>query len=392
MSVGLVIARSERERRRAKLREREQKLGLWPDEPLADGLRRMALGQVLLALEQLGAGVGGTGGAGGADATGGHPDEKAVHETRKAIKRLRALLRVLRGELGERSFERDDGALRDIARQLSTARDAAVMLATLDALVKRHPRALGRRHGVLALRRRLAVERARTQRLTLADAATRGEVLGELQALRWRVTAWSLPAASSPGGKEEMGLIDADLEWLYLQGRRRRRRVLRGHGDRTLAMHRWRKRVKDLRYVAEMLERRDTPGAGRSGRRGKSGGSGRARRSGRAVGARGGPLRTLALAADDLGEVLGEEHDLAVLAQHLRAGARGSGRRDHGAGDGTDALWHTGPGTRKALLKVIAKRRRKLRRRALRKGERLYGRGPKRFMRGVRRAYRGSSS
>ncbi len=387
MSVGLAIARSERERRRARHRAREGRLGLRAGEPLAAGLRRMAQGQVLLALEQLGAGAG----AGGTSAAGGHPDEKAVHETRKAIKRLRALLRVLRGELGERSFQREDGALRDIALQLSTARDAAVMLATLDALVKRHPRALGRRHGVLALRRRLAVERARAQRLTLADPATRGEVLGELHALRWRVAAWPLP------GEEGVRLIDADLEWLYLQGRRRRRRVVRGRGERTLAMHRWRKRVKDLRYVAEMLERRETPSAGGSARRGKSGGSRKAggspkaggsrkaRRSRTAAGARRGPLRELALAADELGEVLGEEHDLAVLAQHLRAGAR---KRGHGgAGQAQYELWHTRPGTRKALLKLIAKRRRKLRRRALRSGEKLYARKPERFMRDVRAAY-----
>jgi CHAD domain-containing protein len=369
VSVGLVIARSERERRRAKLREREQKLGLWPDEPLAYGLRRMALGQVDLALAMLG----------DASGAGGAPDERAVHETRKAIKRLRALLRMLRQELGERSFQRENATLRELADQLAGARDAAVMLATLDALLAREERRLGRRHGVLALRRRLADESARMRRLTLADPTARAEVLGELHALRWRIAAWSLPA--SPG----MRLVDADLERLYRQGRARRRRVLRGKGERTLAMHRWRKRVKDLRYAAEMLERRGDRGVGRSGRSRKARRAGGASRQDRS-------LRELATRADDLGELLGEEHDLAVLAQHLRAGARGSGRRHGRAGDGTDALWHTGPGTRKALLKLIAKRRRKLRRRALRKGERLYGQRPKRFMRGVRRAYRGSSS
>jgi CHAD domain-containing protein len=368
VSVGLVIARSERGRRRARRRAREQRLGLQTGEPLAPGLRRMALGQVELALEQLGASArgtsqaGGTGRAGGTSRAGGTwaggvPDQKAVHETRKAIKRLRALLRVLREELGERGYEREDAALRDIARQLSGARDAAVMLATLDALVKRHPRELGRRRGVLALRRRLAAESTRVQRLTLADAAARGEVMGELHALRWRVTAWSLPE------EEGMRLIDADLEWLYRQGRRRRRRVLGGHGERTLAMHRWRKRVKDLRYVAEMLERVDSRGSGHA------------------------PLRKLAAAADDLGEVLGEDHDLAVLAQHLREGARG-GRPGHGVALGRGReLWRTKPGTRKALLRLIAKRRRKLRRRALRRGERLYARRPQRFMRDVRSAY-----
>ncbi|MGC2372920.1 MAG: CHAD domain-containing protein, partial [Solirubrobacteraceae bacterium] len=35
-----------------------------------------------------------------------------VHEARKTIKRMRALARLLRYELGEQEFERVDGALR----------------------------------------------------------------------------------------------------------------------------------------------------------------------------------------------------------------------------------------------------------------------------------------
>jgi CHAD domain-containing protein len=348
--VGLVIARSERDRRRVGgRRRRDKRLGLFEGEQLAGGLQRMALAQVELALELLASGD-------------GPPDERAVHETRKAIKRLRALLRLLRRELGERAFERENGALRDLARQLSATRDATVMLATLDSLIERHARKLARRRGVLALRRRLAAESERMQRLTLANSADRAEVLGELHALRWRVTAWSLPAA------HDMRLVDADLERLYHQGRERRRRIADGHGERTLAMHRWRKRVKDLRYAAEMLDRRGPAGARAVGRESA------------------GRLRELATKADDLGELLGEEHDLAVLAQRLREGARGGTNRDRRSPP-QDALWHTGEGTRKLLLKLIAKRRRTLRRKALRKGQRLYGEKPRRFMRGVRGAY-----
>ncbi len=335
----------------------------------------MALGQVDLALEMLGAdprvdagtGTGARRGERGRSqgAAGAPPDEKAVHETRKAIKRLRALLRVLRRELGERGFQHENTTLREIAGELSRARDATVMLATLDALIERHPRKLARRQGVLALRRRLAAESATAQRLTLADPHDRARVLGELHAFRWRVSAWSLPADA------DIRLVAADLERLYRQGRARRRRVLRARRQRTLAMHRWRKRVKDLRHVAEMLDRRGSAGA----RKGKSSGSGRSRGSGRSDAAAT-HLRKLAARADELGELLGEEHDLAVLAQHLRDGA-----------DARSGLWHTGPRTRKALLELIAKRRRKLRRRALRLGERLYGRKPAGFMRGVRSAY-----
>ncbi|HLH13663.1 MAG TPA: CHAD domain-containing protein, partial [Solirubrobacteraceae bacterium] len=314
----------------------------------------------------------------------GPPSEKAVHETRKAIKRLRALLRLLRSELGERAYERETATLRQVAHELSGARDAAVMVATLDALAERHPCELARRHGVIALRRRLHAHSDRLSRATLADASARANVLGELHALRWRVAAWTLPKS---GGIE---LVDADLQHLYRQGRERCERVARDKGERTLEMHKWRKRVKDLRYAAEMLERRGEPRSKRESRA-----STRAHK--------------LAARADELGELLGEDHDLAVLAEHLLAGAHADKHRrerererdasdrdrdarertgvmsaDGAAGEQREQLWTTPRGTRRALSKAIARRRRKLRKRALREGARLYREKPRRFMRRMR--------
>jgi hypothetical protein len=80
--------------------------------------------------------------------------------------------------------------------------------------------------------------------------------------------------------------------------------------------------------------------------------------------------------ADELGELLGEEHDLGVLAERLR-----------GEGDGTHAETPVGRRTRRALLRLIAKRRRKIRRDALRLGERLYRRSPARYLERVRHSF-----
>lgn len=350
VGVGVALARSERERRRAQERrlelerERERqrrfdrRLALAPGERLADGVRRMALGQLELTLELLAPGEDGALTAGEDGAVAATPDERAVHEARKALKRLRALMRLLDGELGGGARARENAVLRDAARSLSGARDAAVMLSTLDALMTRHPRTLGRRRAVLDLRRRLRAEHARVERDTLAGPGARAEVLGELHALRWRVGAWSL------SDRDGIELIEADLARLYRQGRTRYRRVARGKGDRMIAMHEWRKRVKDLRYAAEMLGQRQLAGR-----------------------------------ADGLGELLGEEHDLAVLAARVRAGGLG-GRR-------ADQTWYTGRRTRERLLKQIAKRRRVLRKRALRDGKRLYRDEPKVFVNRVRAAY-----
>ena len=104
VGVGVVVARAGRERLDERARRRERQLGLLPGEPLGDGLRRMALGQVDLSVELL-------------EGRGGKLDEAAVHETRKALKRLRALVRMLAHELGEDAYARESDALRGVARR-----------------------------------------------------------------------------------------------------------------------------------------------------------------------------------------------------------------------------------------------------------------------------------
>jgi CHAD domain-containing protein len=345
VAVGVALAQAERTRRATKAeRKRARRFAQLPGEPLPEALRRIALGQLDLAIELLG------GESAGGRGDGRPLDRDAIHEIRKALKRLRALVRLLRAELGERQYKREHAILRDAARRLAGARDAEVMVGTLDALLQRHPRKLGRRRELLELRELLVAERAVAERATLGDSVTRAEVLRELSGLRERVRQWDLP--ERPG----IALVERDLRRLYRDGRERKRRVARvgsgkgkdksrgrgrgrvGRDGGARAAHAWRKRVKDLRYAAEILGR-----------------------------------RRLARRADRLAELLGEEHDLVVLAGLLPAPGHAplQGKRGRRA--------------RKALLARIARRRRRLRKRALREGERVYGRGPKRFVRQVSR-------
>jgi CHAD domain-containing protein len=324
LGVCVALARTERERRALRRREDERRrFAPLKHEPLGSGFRRMALVQLDIAIEAL------EGGAGKAS-----PEER-VHEARKALKRLRALLRLLREELGEQTCERESTLLRDAGRSLARARDAQVLLSTLEDLIARDPKKLAGRRGVLRLRARLRQERDGAAELALGDSATHAGTLWQLRALRVRVGDWR-PA--EPGGIEA---IEPALERLYGKGRKRMRRAARAKGEsrRMRTLHEWRKRVKDLRYTAEMLG-----------------------------------VKKLAKRADELGELLGEEHDLAVLAQRVRREAE-TGRA-------------SGAPSRRAcklLQKSIAARRRKLRKRALRDGARLYGRKPARFVRRVRK-------
>ena len=124
VGVGVALVKAKRERRAAAPRARVARgSSLLAGEPPAAGLRRVILGQLDHAIELL-EHYGDDGGA---------IDERTVHELRKTLKRLRALVRLLRDPLGRKRFARENAALRDCARGLAGARDAEVMVDTLDA-------------------------------------------------------------------------------------------------------------------------------------------------------------------------------------------------------------------------------------------------------------------
>ena len=238
MAVGVVLARAGRDRLSERRRKRDRRLGLCAHEPLAVGLGRMAVGQADLVIELL-------------HAQNGALEEDAVHEMRKALKRLRALVRLLRGELGEDVFARENKSLRDTGRRLSAARDSEVMLATLDRVCARAAGKLQRRAGIVTLRAALEAEHARMERMTLGDDALRGRVLGEMLTFRERALRWRLR-------ERGVDLVEPGLIRVYKQGRRRfHAAVSAKKRDRVRAMHEWRKRVKDLRHQAEILTRRE---------------------------------------------------------------------------------------------------------------------------------------
>ncbi len=58
--------------------------------------------------------------------------------------------------------------------------------------------------------------------------------------------------AVAPPDWPSIAVVERDLLRLYRQGRQRHRYAASGKGN-TRALHEWRKRVKDLRYAAEML-------------------------------------------------------------------------------------------------------------------------------------------
>ncbi len=87
---------------------------------LSKDLKRLLTGQIGRAIAHL-TGVAEEGGS-------------AVHETRKALKRCRSILRLARPGIGTKRFVAEDHAFRAIARILSSERDREVMAQTLTRL------------------------------------------------------------------------------------------------------------------------------------------------------------------------------------------------------------------------------------------------------------------
>jgi CHAD domain-containing protein len=198
------------------------------DEQAADGLRRIARGRIVAAVERL-------------RAAGDDDLADAIHDARKDMKKLRSLLRLVRDDLGKQRYRAANARYRDAARELSPARDAEVKLATLTALRASHPDNLPR---ATALQQALERERAElaaagTDVEQRVDAAAEAIAAGAID-----VDAWTLHG-------DDFDLLRSGLERCYRRGRDRMRTARDRPSDE--AIHEWRKRTKDLWYQLRLL-------------------------------------------------------------------------------------------------------------------------------------------
>ena len=172
---------------------------------------------------------------------GARPSDAKIHAARKAITRSRATLRLVRYALTDRIY-RIENTLRDATRPLSAARDAQVLIESLDDLVTRErlePRESIPFREVLrqeqrGLRRKLAREDRAFQR-------TRAT----LRPARDRAARSKLDSRSWPD-------LGDGLQRVYAHGRKALRAA---RAERTPeCLHEWRKQSKYLLHQLQLLE------------------------------------------------------------------------------------------------------------------------------------------
>lgn len=242
-------------------RERSSSYRLHENEHLAAAVRRAAREQLDDAIEQLTAAI-------------DDDPVTAVHEARKSLKKERALLRLVEDSFAPAAYRRENRLLRAAGRRLSAARDADVLVETLDELAERCAARLPA-STFAQVRALLVADQMRGRTAAAADRGAVEEVVAELRDARARIDDWPLAG-------DEFALIEAGLGRAYLRGAERFERV---RAKPTVDnLHEWRKRVKDLWYHLRLVKPMWPEVLG-------------------------GQVKQ----ASELADVLGDEHDLAVL-------------------------------------------------------------------------------
>ncbi|MBM3504114.1 MAG: CHAD domain-containing protein [Alphaproteobacteria bacterium] len=201
------------------------------------------------------------------------PPAAVVHEVRKRCNEGRALLRLLRGSLDQRTYRRENAFLRDFRRGFAAYRDQSALAQAYDLLIDRA--GSGDHRPSLEARAKLGFPgpNAGEARRLFQAAAT------ELERARRRIAAWRL---------EDRGFmtIGPGLRRTYRSARRASRRALADPTPEHL--HEWRKAAKYHRLHLRLLRPIWKP-----------------------------VVTTHLREVANLTDLLGEDHDLHVLRQRV---------------------------------------------------------------------------
>ena len=236
---------------------------LHPGESATMGVRRIICGQIDAAIDDLGAGA-------------VEDPGEAVHASRKRFKRVRAAARLVRQELDADAYRQENAAFREFGRRLSDARDSQVLLETLDALCERY--AVELPYAAFArLRAKLLDDHRAAEQRVFEGAAAHTPIIGELRAARMRVGSWRLQS-------DAPSQLAAGFERIYSRARRAYRATRKEPTDERF--HELRKRSKDLWHATQIVRPIATKQVKRLGDR-----------------------------AHRLSDLVGDDHDLAILSQ-----------------------------------------------------------------------------
>ncbi|QEG42099.1 CHAD domain-containing protein [Roseimaritima ulvae] len=239
---------------------------------------------------------------------------KVIHQVRKRCKKLRGLIRLVRPALGK-TYGRENDALRDAAGLLSDLRDASVQIEVYDQLLAQYA-SPAQREACKEIRQQLARRRERIEGGEIDRCLA--EFRQRISAARARSSKWKLTASG-------FNALSGGLGKTHTRARSSLQAVL--EDTTTITLHEWRKRIKYHGYHVRLLK-----------------------------GICPELLKPYGQVLDRLGEALGDDHNIAVLQDTIADMAT---HRSH-------------QHEIEAFGKVLRRRRKKLQRAAIPRGQRVF--------------------
>jgi CHAD domain-containing protein len=276
------------------------------DEPFAKALRRIAREQIHRAATRL---------------SQAHDGPTPIHEARKHLKRIRALLCLVRPALGEKAFRQENARMREIGHLLAGARDLDVLEETAAAL------AASCRPGLRPALREVMSSIESARRAAAADGMAE-----RIEKARARLEEAAEAVSRLKLHGRGFDTVDGGLRRTYRDCRKWFARAYEEPTDQNF--HSWRKTVQHhWRHMVLLTEA--WPEA----------------------------MKARAAAAKELSDILGQDHDLAMLKGYMETGIAA----------GLPAK------TRDQLVRLCKARQARLRELARPRGERLLAERTKAF-------------
>lgn len=215
---------------------------------------------------------------------GQQPDE-TIHSVRKRIKKIRALFRLVRKGMGPQLFAQENIRYRDMGHQLSHLRDATVMVKTLDKLASVYPGQLPS-EAFTKVRESLLARQKEVSKAFFENENGLQNVLAAFKEAREKAPQNDLLQAIE---KDSFRVFYPNMKAIYKRGAKALEVVQRQPS--IDAFHELRKEVKHLWYHTRLLGP-VWPGL----------------------------LQAYSEQLGQLGELLGDDHDLGVLAEQIASG------------------------------------------------------------------------
>jgi len=198
---------------------------------------------------------------------------EAIHSARKHFKKLRALVRLVRDDVGQEAYKRENVCFRDAGRELSDVRDAEVRVETFNQLIDHYRDSLDpdQFEGI----RQVLIDAYETARKSQGpDKQEIAAIVSDWEAAQARIQGWEI--------HNEWEALEGGLQRVYKRGYRAFFEACEQTTPENL--HEWRKRVKYLWYHLRIL----SPMWPKT-------------------------LKTMRKQTKKLSDLLGDDHDLTVL-------------------------------------------------------------------------------